>query len=212
MTNARILPITYISDRKERLVVALGRRLAKKGFADLSLDEIAEAADLPVKTIFTEFQGLPGLFSAFGESPHFWPTADELLGKDADAFLDLPAERQMALFFQRYLRALLKRPQTLDILAWETLEEHEFAKLLENVRVRTALEFFEHIAEDLPEALDLTPVVLILAVAVHHLALRSRTNRTLGGMDIRDPGDLSRIDRAIERMLFGVFYRGEKRP
>ena len=74
-------------------------------------------------------------------------------------------------------------------------------RALEEVRVKTALEFFELMQTDPPEEVDLTALVMILAAAVNFLAVRSRMHRSLGGVDLQTEAGWKRIDATLDLML-----------
>lgn len=201
MSARKVIPLDSVQSAKDKLIEALGRVLERKGFAGLDAGSVAAEAGFDRRVLFRHFKGLPQLVSAFGASPAFWPNSQELVGEDAEALKAMPASQVVAAFFKRSLTALRKRPQTLKILAWETLERHELARCLEDARVRTALEFFEHIESEAPESPDLSAVVAIMAGAVHYFLLRSRTSRFYGGFDFCDEADWRRFENGIDALL-----------
>ncbi|MFW5792443.1 MAG: TetR/AcrR family transcriptional regulator [Desulfohalobiaceae bacterium] len=204
MPTAKILPLNHACDTRKRLVNATGVVLSRAGFAGLTPDSVADAAGVKRRLLFHHFDGLEGLVKAFSQSPEFWPPASELIGGDEAAIKAMTAEQQIATFFKRYALALLKRPHTLEILAWETVERNSFSRWLEEVRVRTALEFFELLHEDIPEEIDLTAIVLVLAAAVSLIAMRSRTSRSWGGIDLHSDKGWKRIEGAIDLLMQGT--------
>ena len=110
----------------------------------------------------------------------------------------------MSLVFKRYVHAILDRPQTLEILAWEAIERNELTRELEDIRAKTALEFFELMEEDPPEEVDLTALVIFMAGAVNFLAVRSRIHRTLGGVDLHSVHGWKRIEETMDKLLEGI--------
>ena len=118
----------------------------------------------------------------------------------------------MATFFKRYLQAILRRPDTLEILAWEAIERNELTRCLEDVRAKTALEFFELMKPDPPDDIDLTALVIIMAGAVNFLAVRSRIHRTLGGVDLQTPEGWMRIEDTIDKMMASALSGKQKAP
>ena len=107
----------------------------------------------------------------------------------------------MAEFFKRYMRAIRRRPLTLEILSWEARERNAYTRVLELGRERTALEFFEHMEQDPPEDVDLSVLVALVAGAVHFLTVRSRVGDFFGGLDLRAEEDWRRVERAIEDLF-----------
>lgn len=200
----KVIPIRNKEITKDKLVQAVGKVIARVGFQKLGVNLVAREAGVDKKLIYRYFSGLEGLVATYSESLDFWPDAGELLGSDRESIQQMPAHEIMALFFKRYLRAILKRPLTLEILAWEAIERNHLTQAMEEVRVRTALEFFEMMGEDPPENVDLTAIVLFMVGAVNFLAVRSRIHSTLGGVDLQSPEGWQRIERTIEQLMEGV--------
>lgn len=201
MTQLKVVPIDIARSRRDKLVRALGAVLARVGFARADVLAVAEEAGVEPKYVYKYFGGLNGMAQAYGQCSRFWPTADELLGGDEADIRRMPPGELMGAFFKRYLRALLRRPETLAILAWEAVERNDLARALEGVRARTALEFFERMEQDPPEDVDLTAVVILMAGAVHFMAVRSRVHSSLGGVDLQSEEGWKRIEATIDVML-----------
>jgi len=200
----KVVPIRNKEITKDKLVKAVGKVMAEVGFRNLGVNPVAREAGVDKKLIYRYFGGLTGLVEAYGQTLEFWPSAEELLGPDQESVRNLPPHELMALFFKRYLKAILARPNTLEILAWEAMERNSLTSALEEVRVKTALEFFELMEQDPPEDVDLTALVLFMAGAVNFLAVRSRVHRHLGGVDLESEDGWTRIERTIDQLLEGV--------
>jgi len=197
----KIIPIRNKEFTKTKLIKAVGRVLAEVGFQQLGVNLVAREAGVDKKLIYRYFHGLRGLVAAYSETVEFWPTAEELLGEDRDRIKTMSSHELMSQFFKQYLQAILRRPLTLEILAWEAIERNELTKVLEEVRVKTALEFFEMMEEEPPSDVDLTALVLIMAGAVNFLAVRSRIHRSLGGVDLQSDAGWKRIEDTIDLMF-----------
>lgn len=204
---SNVVPIRNKELTKKRLVKAVGKVIAEIGFQSLGVNHVAREAGVDKKLIYRYFHGLPNLVAEYGKTVDFWPTGEELLGPDLESVKKMQPHEVMSLFFKRYLRAILSRPHTLEILAWEAIERNELTKGLEEIRAKTALEFFELMEQDPPEEVDLTALVLIIAAAANFLAVRSRIHRTLGGVDLQSDEGWKRIEGTIEKMMEGVLKR-----
>ena len=197
----KVVPIRNKEITQDRLVRAVGKVLAEVGFHRLGVNLVAREAGVDKKLIYRYFGGLDGLVAAYGKTVEFWPTAEELLGDDSETIRRMAPSALMSLFFKRYLRAILNRPQTLEILAWEALERNDLTLGLEEVRVKTALEFFELMAQDPPDDVDLTALVLLMAGAMNFLAVRSRIHSSIGGVDLRSEEGWRRIECTVDLIL-----------
>jgi len=200
----KIIPIRNKELTKEKLVKAVGKVMASVGFQQLGVNLVAREAGVDKKLIYRYYQGLQGLVAEYAQTLDFWPSAEELVGPDREAVRKMAPHSLMSLFFKRYLQAILTRPYTLEILAWEAIERNELTKTLEEVRVKTALEFFELMEQDPPEEVDLTALVLLMAGAINFLAVRSRIHGTLGGVDLQSPQGWERIERTIDQLMEGI--------
>lgn len=197
----KVIPIRNKEITRDKLVKAVGKVIAEVGFQQLGVNLVAREAGVDKKLIYRYFGGLSGLVAAYGETVEFWPTAEELVRDDPDGVREMAPHALMSLFFRRYLRAVLSRPQTLEILAWEALERNDLTRGLEEVRVKTSLEFFELMEQDPPEDVDLTALVLLMAGAVNFLAVRSRIHSSIGGVDLRSEEGWGRIEQCIDVIL-----------
>ncbi len=211
MSGVKIIPIGKPRTVRQRLLEALGDLLARQGFDGLSLESVSRAAGLERAVVLRHFQDLDDMVTAFGQSAAFWPTVDELRADVADRFAALPPKAQLAHYFKATIRGLLARPRTLDILAWELMGRNRFTRLLEYPRVRSALEFFENVTEDLPDSLDLTAVVAVLGGAAIFLAVRSRQSGVFGGLNLYDDADRERVDRVMDLILAGILREAQGR-
>ena len=127
----KVIPIRNREMTRERLISAVGKVVAEVGFKQLGVNMVAREAGVDKKLIYRYFGGLNGLEDAYGRTVEFWPNAEELLGDDRDRIRGMAPSELMSVFFKRYLRAILQRPQTLEILAWEGLERNRLTQGLE---------------------------------------------------------------------------------
>lgn len=198
------------TDRSEftraRLIKAVGKVLAKNGFKGLGVNKVAKEAGVDKVLVYRYFGGLPELIGEYSRTVDFWPTVNELVGPDPDRLRKLPPDRQVSEFFKSFLAALRRRPVTLEILAWELLERNDLSKQLEEIRVRTILEYFEFL-EDIPDDDILPAIVVLMGGAVNHLLVKSRINNSLGGIDLTSEEGWNRIDEGIDLLLTGIFKR-----
>ncbi|MDQ7831967.1 MAG: TetR/AcrR family transcriptional regulator [Desulfovibrionaceae bacterium] len=207
MAGKKVIPIGRTMSARQRLVASVGRVLAREGFRGFGLGKVALEAGVDRRVINRHFGGLAELVAEFARSPDFWPTTAEIrAGMEAAGAADGP-EGQLAAFHKGFLRALLNRPRTLDILAWEMMERTSVSRMLEQARVRVALECFESLTGETPDAPGLTGIVAVMGAAMLFFAVRARLGGHFGGLDPNDPADLARIDAAVDALVGGVFSR-----
>jgi AcrR family transcriptional regulator len=184
------------------LVDAVGRVLARQGFRAVKVNVVAREAGVDKVLIYRYFGGLPGLVAAFAHSGDFWPDVEELVGGDAQAFAALPFADRMAVGLRNYLRSLLQRPLTQEILAWRFLEQNELTDALDTARGQTGNRLMQLVESgEVPPSLDLAALYAVLGGAVNHLVVRSRTEKHFVGLPLDDPGTWRRLEAMLERLV-----------
>jgi AcrR family transcriptional regulator len=196
---------------EERILAAVGDVLARDGFGAIGINAIAKQAGVDKVLIYRYFGGLPELLRAWGESGRFWPSVDEVLGDDPQAFLALPVDERYARFFEQFIDGLRKRPLTLEVLAGEVVERNELTAILETERE----EWGQQAARTLggPEWATrphLAAVTILLIAGVQYLLLRSRKIRIFGGIDLRSDDGWNEIKRSIRALALQMFANLEK--
>ncbi|MEF8824591.1 MAG: TetR family transcriptional regulator [Desulfohalobiaceae bacterium] len=205
MPESKVISIDSEKRIREKLIAATGRVLAREGFGSLDRERVAREAGVAAGNIIRCFGGLEGLVDAYGQSEAFWPSARELMEDAPQGFAELSPEQQVAAFSKSLLAALRRRPETMDILAWEAVERNDYSRRLEEIRVRVSLEYFENLQGEIPEGTDLSAIVALLAGAVQFVAARSRRSSSFGGIALNSEKGWQRIDRAIEALMSGSF-------
>ncbi|MCP3924998.1 MAG: TetR/AcrR family transcriptional regulator [Desulfobacterales bacterium] len=196
------------TDRKEKtknkLIKSVGKALSKYGFKGLGINKVAREAGVDKVLIYRYFGGLPELLKEYSLSIDFWPSLKEILGDDPEFVKTLKSDEQVAYFFKKFLAALRRRPITQDILALEVLERNELTKQLEYIRIRTALEYFEHI-DQIPDDKNLSAIVVLMGGAINYLIIRSRITTSVGGIDLESEKGWDSINDGIDLLLKGIF-------
>ena len=183
---------------RKRLIAAVGTVLARQGFGALGINTVAKEARVDKVLIYRYFGGMPELLQAFGEAEDFWPSFQELVGGTLEALVALPPGEAAARVLGNYLRALRRRPLTLEILAWETVERNELTAILETVREESALRLLK--AAPTSGGGDLAAVTALLAGAINYLLVRSRLIRMFNGIDLQSEAGWKRLEAAVTEL------------
>lgn len=187
---------------ERRLVDAVGAVLARDGLRGVGVNALAREAGVDKVLIYRYFGGLHELVSAYARSDAFWPGVDELAGDAADPYEDPPAPaRLLSGYFRNYAAAILRRPRTLEILAWEMVERNELTDILDDRRERTALELLQRLPEGSARGTDLTALVAFVSTALGGLAIASARRGSLGGVDLRSDAGWERMLALVDEML-----------
>ncbi|WP_461211084.1 TetR/AcrR family transcriptional regulator [Desulfocurvus sp. DL9XJH121] len=203
MPHRTVIPFSEPEDVRRRILDALQDVLARGGPRRVTAQAVAARAGVDESLITRLFGGLAHLQDAFVQSDRFWPPVAELAGGDVQELRQRPLGEQLSTFFLNYLRGLRARPWTLAVLAEEGREDGLLGHALVYVRERRALEFFEEvITTDPPPDVDLSAVVLIMALAVNQAAVLSRRVLSVGGVDLETDQGWERIEATIQRILY----------
>lgn len=208
--QAEAIPTRKRQARREeteaRLIAAIGKIIEQQGVAALGINQVAEVSGVNKALIYRYFGGLPELMRAYGESADFWPSVEEVLDP---AFSVLDREdpaKVTASVLGAYARAIRKRPITLALLAGELNARNELTVVLEEVREARTQALFKRLRElGLPLSPDLMAFSSFLAGAIHYLAIRSRTIRRFGGLNVETDEDWNAIAAFIERAVRPFF-------
>jgi AcrR family transcriptional regulator len=186
---------------EERILAAVGEVLARDGFGAVGVNAIAREAGVDKVLIYRYFGGLPELLRTWGSSGRFWPSVDELLGKDAQAVRGLPMPERYALFFDRFIDALRARPLTLEILAAEIVERNELTAILEAEREHWGAQAEALFGgEEFRRRPHLRGITLLLVVGVQFLLVRARKTRVFSGIDVSSDAGWSAIKASVAGM------------
>lgn len=190
-----------VRDRKateQRILRAVGKILAEKGFRNFGINAVARQARVDKVLIYRYFGGLPELLRAYAVAGTYWPTVEEVAGEDAEKIREMPVPQAVATLLCNFGRAIRKRPVTLEILSWETVERNELAKVLEKVRRDFTKRLYRGFVSGRGRAGgDAAAIVTLLAAAINYLAVRSRKVHSYAYVDIGSETGWRRLDSAI---------------
>ncbi len=191
-------------ETEQRLLDAVGDLLAEAGFSAVGINAIARCSGVNKALIYRYFGGLDGLLSTWAEHGDFWPTADELV-PDRQAMLALPIDARVGELFVRYLRALRRRPRTVEILAWEVVDRNELTAQLEAVRERRGKELAVLLTRPGEGAhVDQAALTALLSASIHYLLIRARKIRTYNTLALDREEGWTRVEAAV-RSLAAAF-------
>jgi AcrR family transcriptional regulator len=188
-------------DRKateKKILTAVGSLLASEGFRNFGINSVARHARVDKVLIYRYFGKMPALLRAYAEAGTYWPTIEEVAGGDPEKLRGKPLHEVVSTLLCNFARAIRKRPVTLEILAWETIERNELAKVLEKVRD----DFSKNLSrafvggQDVA-AVERATVVSLLTAGINYLAVRSRKVGRYGDVDIRSEEGWQRLESAI---------------
>ncbi|MEO1269602.1 MAG: TetR/AcrR family transcriptional regulator [Myxococcota bacterium] len=174
-------------ETEARLIRAVGDLMARDGFDALGVNAIAREAGVDKVLIYRYFDGLNGLYRAYGEQADFWPDLAEFLAPGPDALFALPPAEAGAQILTNYARAIQRRPRTLELLAWEMTQRNALTIALEEVRERRSDELGQLLAQrGFPLSREVMLMVVMVSAGINYLSTRRRSIRIFSGINIRD--------------------------
>lgn len=183
---------------EQKILRAVGRILADKGFQGFGINAVARQARVDKVLIYRYFGGMPDLLRAYAATGSYWPTIDEVAGADADGLRGAPLHEVVAALLCNFARAIRKRPVTLEILAWESIERNELTKVLEKVRKDFTGDLHRMIFAGRDAAKDdVAAVITLVRAGINYLAVRSRKVANYGGVNVRSEEGWQRLESAI---------------
>ena len=191
---------------RRRILSAVGDLLAAQGFRALGINAIARRARADKALIYRYFGGLPGLLAAYAEEGDFWWKVEDLIG----AHLPPPARDTLAswigLVFRRHVQALRARPETIEIMAWETIERNELTAALSEVREKRSLTVMKILMDrfQAPATVDLGALAALFGAATNYLLIRSRATRIFQGVDLSKANGWNRILETIKSIAVAM--------
>ncbi len=189
---------------EKKILRAVGRILAGRGFRGFGVNAVAKEAGVDKVLIYRYFGGMPALLRAYARAGTYWPTIEEVTGGDPGALARRPRAEAVSTLLCNFAGAIRKRPVTLEILAWESIERNEMIKVLEKVRE----EFTRKLSGILVDAgareeVDMAAVVALLSAGINYLAVRSRKVARYGDVGIRSEEGWGRIESAVRKICGG---------
>jgi AcrR family transcriptional regulator len=190
-------------ETKMRIVAAVGKQLASRGFRDLGVNSIAREAGVDKVLIYRYFGGLPELLYAYSQEGDYWPTFAELVGEPGTVKADSAAD-WLVHILTKVQAAIRQRPITLEILRWEIVDNNELTHELAAIRSRVALECISFINQryPFPPELDVLALATVILSAVIYITLRTDTNPNYLGMDFSTPAGWDRMNDMVISIIY----------
>lgn len=191
---------------EQKILEAVGRRLAKAGFEGVGINSIAREAKVDKALIYRYFGSLDDLLKAFAESQHHWPDLGQIAQRA------LADTRDPAEFTKRVLKDFMREVRDdrvlQEILRWELSEQNELSDCLARQRERGSLAMMRSAMEALPpmkDTPDMPAISAILVTGMTFLLLRSKTYPEYNGIPTRTAEGWQRIEAAVDRIVDALF-------
>jgi AcrR family transcriptional regulator len=185
---------------RQKLIEAVGTALSAQGFEGLGVNAVARAAGVDKVLIYRYFGGLAELLEAYGESQGFWPSRGEVLGREVAVIKALPKAERVEAVLLGLLDALRQRPQTIEVLAWEAVQQSPLTQRLAERREAWSREILAELFDDAgPEDRPLLTLASLLVAGFQYLLIRARRGSEYGGITLDSEAGWAEVRDAIRR-------------
>jgi AcrR family transcriptional regulator len=191
---------------KDKILKAVGKILAEKGFQKVGINAIAREAGVDKVLIYRYFGGLAQLLKAYAEEGDFWPAVSELIGGDPADLAGRDLVELSTTILTNHLRSLRRLPIAQDIMRWELLQKNELTEELANRREQEGMELLRLLPfdPDNPD-MDAPAVGALIHAGISYLILRSKTAGSYLGVNLHSEEGWQRLEKAIQSLLKAYF-------
>ena len=190
-----------------KLLGAVDTVLRREGFRSLGINAVAREAGVDKVLVYRYFDGFDGLMDVFCKENDVWPDTAELAGGDVERLSGKPPLERLLTLSVNYLRAVRSRPLACEFVAWETARDGGVPQRFVERREQVEKAMLDLLLSGSEPGPDVTPLGAVLAAAVNHLAVRSRSSESFMGLDLSTDKDWVRLETAVRSMVNGVFSR-----
>jgi AcrR family transcriptional regulator len=192
-----------------RMVAAVGKVIQKKGYPGLNAANIAVAAGVDKKLVWTYFGGVDNLVEQYIGQKDFW----KFVGKNrAEDLLKDPAfigKSQISGILQSQFDFLLKDKAVQKIIHWELGESNKMLRKLADDREEVGEQLFSAIMPEFEKAdIDLRARLALVIGGIYYLTLHATTNGSaFCGIDITREDGKERIQNVIQELVFDAYEK-----
>ncbi|WLD23309.1 TetR/AcrR family transcriptional regulator [Flavobacterium dauae] len=192
-----------------RMVAAVGKVIQKKGYPGLTAPNIATAAGVDKRLVWTYFGGVNKLIEEYIHQKDFWRLAEK---GDVEALLKDPNQighNEIGDLLQSQFEVLLKDKALQKIIHWELGENNKMLRNLADEREKIGEQLFSLIMPDFEKStVDLRARLAIILGGIYYLSLHSKSNGSLVcGIDINEDSGKKRIENAIREIIFEAYEK-----
>ncbi|WP_164122472.1 MULTISPECIES: TetR/AcrR family transcriptional regulator [Sphingobacterium] len=202
-------PLRDKSRTMARLVAAVGKVLQKSGYAGLTAPNVATAAGLDKKLVWTYFGGLDNLVEEYIRQRDFWKQAAKGYIEDLLKHPESISKDDIAGLLKNQFDTVLKDKVLQKIIHWELGEKNKMLRKVADRREEIGEELFQAILPDFEKSnISIRPRLALLIGGIYYLSLHAKSNgSTFCGLDINIEKDKELVDNAIQEFIFETYEK-----
>ncbi len=201
-------PIRDKSRTKAKLINAVGTVLQDKGYGNLNAANIARAAGVDKKLVWTYFGSVDNLIEEYIDLRAFWRLniPNSTIKKIIEKPTGIGSEEITELLLE-YYDTFSKDVDLQKIVHWEMGESKEVLRKIADKREMTGEHIFSLIDNKFENSeTDVRATIALLIGGIYYLNLHADVNGSkVCGLDINEKDDKERILKAIERIVGRCF-------
>lgn len=202
-------PLRDKSRTMARMVAAVGKVIQKKGYPGLTAPNIAIAAGVDKKLVWTYFGSVDNLIEEYIRQKDFWKLAEK---KHIEDLLKKPeniSKKEISEILQSQFEILQKDKVLQKIIHWELGETNKMLRKVADRREEIGEQLFSIIMPDFETTnVDLRARLALILGGIYYLSLHSKSNGSLVcGIDINEDLGRERIENAIRDIIFEAYEK-----
>ncbi|MDV3740438.1 TetR family transcriptional regulator [Elizabethkingia anophelis] len=195
-------PIRNKEKTKQKLLNAVGKILATKGYSELKVSKIATVAGLDKKLIYSYFGSTDKLIDEYIKSQDFWANVDdqEIM---ASGFTDGGQEITTNMILQQY-DTLAKNKEYQKIILWGISETRPSLRKLADDREAVGNPLLDQVVDPLfkEKSKEYRAILAMLVAGAYYLNLHFAVNgSTFCGLDFNKEEDAKILKDAISTII-----------
>ncbi|HFK5564655.1 TPA: TetR/AcrR family transcriptional regulator [Elizabethkingia anophelis] len=205
-------PIRNKEKTKQKLLNAVGKILATKGYSELKVSKIATVAGLDKKLIYSYFGSTDKLIDEYIKSQDFWANVDdqEIM---ASGFTDGGQEITTNMILQQY-DTLAKNKEYQKIILWGISETRPSLRKLADDREAVGNPLLDQVIDPLfkEKSKEYRAILAMLVAGAYYLNLHFAVNgSTFCGLDFNKEEDAKILKEAIATIIDDQYKKLDKK-
>lgn len=190
---------------KKKFLDAVGKILTTKGYAGLKVNDIAAAAGVDKKMIYTYFGGLDGLMDEYIRSQDYWSNVSAEAGMPD--LSDGGKALTEAMLLQQF-DFVASNKELQKLLLWRLSESRRSLTKMTNLQEENGELLFKMISDPHfgEHSQDFRAVMAIMVSGLYYLNLYSEVNGSVFcGIDLNTPDGREKIKKAVSFLVDKTF-------
>lgn len=188
---------------KLKLINAVGKVLAEKGYTGLTATNIAKSAGLSRRLISIYFDSVDNLIETYVRNKDYWTAASGSVEEMIKENESIDTKKIIDYLLQNQLEHFYNNPEMQKIILWEISQKTKIMYEVCEDREQLGSKVFELADKEFKNStLDIRAVTALLVAGIYYMVLHGKSTDTLFcGIDINQSEGMNRIKNAITSIL-----------